>query len=434
MAKTAKLKLVESILRWMARAVLWRHRGTRIVAITGSIGKSSAKEAVFAVLSSQFQVRRSEKNYNNEIGLPLTVIGAKSGNRSFLGWLRVFLKWFWTVIGFSGYPEILILEMGVDRPGDMSHLLSFVRPEVGIVTNISASHLEFFKTLENIAREKGKLIQALPKEGLAILNNDDDLAVGMREKTQASVVTFGFGEFADIAASNTAPLYEKGIPLGITFKLSYEGSTLPLRLGGIIAPHLIYAALSAVAVGIHFKMNLVEIAAALKNFHSLPGRMSLLLGIKNSLLIDDTYNAAPLSTLAALEVLEGLEAKRKIAVLGDMLELGVETEIGHEKVAAQVFQMKTAKFLAVGERLIRAAKKVKPAGYSAENLLFFVDPLSAGRALQNLVQSGDVVLIKGSQGMRMEKIVEEVMAEPQRAGDFLCRQSAQWLKKPFIKP
>lgn len=430
---TKKLKILQSVLRLLAKAVLWR-RKPRIVGVTGSVGKSSAKEAIFAVLSSKFRVRRNEKNYNNEIGLPLTIIGAKSGGRSLLGWIKVFFRWLWALLGAEKYPEILILEMGVDRPGDMDYLLSFIRPETGVMTNISSSHIEYFKTLDNIAREKGKLIEALPKEGAAILNNDDDLVLGLREKAQAPVFTFGFGEFADVSASNVAPIYENNVPCGITFKLSYEGSILPMRLPGIIAPHLVYAALAAVAVGLQFKLHLVEIAEALKNFRSLPGRMGLVEGIKNSLIIDDSYNASPASTISALEVMENFEVQRKIAVLGDMLELGEESEEDHEKVAAKVFAMKADKFLAVGDRMAAAAGKMRPRGFSEENVLLFPDPESAGRALQNIIRPGDVVLVKGSQGMRMEKIVEEVMREPQKAGELLCRQSSEWLKKPFIKP
>lgn len=413
--------------------ILWR-RKPKIVGITGSIGKSSAKEAIFAVLSPKFNVRRNDKNYNNEIGLPLTVIGAKSGNRSILGWLRVFFEWLWVVLGIGKYPEILILEMGVDHPGDMDYLLNIIHPEAGVVTNISSSHLEFFKTLENTAREKGKLIRSLSKNGLAILNSDDDLALKMKEGAKAPVMTFGFGELAEISASNVAPVYEDGVPKGITFKLSYAGSTLPMRLPGIMAPHFIYAALSAVAVGIYFKMNLVEIAEGLKNFQSLPGRINLIAGTKNSLVIDDTYNASPDSTLSALKTLKELEVRRKIVVLGDMLELGDESETGHEKVTEEVFKMRVGKFLVVGDRMKKAAWKQKPNNYPKENVLFFSDPLSAGKTLQNIIESGDVILVKGSQGMRMEKVVEEVMREPQKVGDLLCRQTPEWSNKPFIKP
>jgi UDP-N-acetylmuramoyl-tripeptide--D-alanyl-D-alanine ligase len=434
MAKATKLKLLELILRLMAKTVLLRRRKVRIVGITGSIGKSSAKEAIFAVLCQKFNVRRNEKNYNNEIGLPLTIIGAKSGNRSIWGWLRVFLQWLWVVFGWGKYPEILILEMGVDHPKDMDYLLSFIRPEVGVVTNISSSHLEFFKTLENIAKEKGKLIEALPSDGLAVLNNDDDLVLGMKEEIEAPFSTFGFGEFAEVSASNAALVYEDGMLQGITFKLSYAGSILPMRLPGIIAPHLIYAALSAVAVGIYFKLNLVEIAEALTNFTSLSGRMKLVRGIKNSMLIDDTYNASPSSTLSALQVLEEISAERKIAVLGDMLELGEESEKGHEEVAQKVFAMKADKFLVVGDRMKKAAEKRRPNNYPEENILFFADPMNAGKALQSILHSGDVVLVKGSQGMRMEKVVEEVMNDPQKANELLCRQSPEWLNIPFVKP
>jgi len=433
MIKSKKLKILETILRWMAQVVLWKYH-PQIIGITGSIGKTSAKEAVFTVLSAKFWARKSEKNYNNEIGIPLTIIGAESGNSSLLKWLKVFFKWIFVILLPLDYPDVVILEMGVDHPGDMDYLLSFIKPNVGIVTNISSSHLEFFKTLENTAKEKGKLIEALPEDGLAILNNDDDLVLGMKERVKAPMSTYGFGEFAGISASNAAPAYKNGIPQGVTFKLSFEGSILPMRLPHIIAPHLVYAALAGVAAGIHFKMNLVDIATALKNFHAPSGRMNLLAGIKNTYLIDDTYNASATSTLSALQVLEDLQANRKIAVLGDMLELGEKSMEGHTRVADKVFAMPADKFLVVGDRMKEAVLKQKPVNYPKENVFFFASPLDAGKTLQNLMQPGDLILVKGSQGMRMEKVVEEVMQEPQKAESLLCRQSVEWSNIPFVKP
>lgn len=171
--KPKKIIWLENILRFMARVVLWKYK-PKIVGITGSVGKTSAKEAISLVLSTKFNVRKAEKNYNNEIGIPLTIIGAKSGEGSALGWLKVFLKWIFLIIFPSKYPEIVVLEMGIDRPGDMDYLLDFIPVDVGVLTDVSESHLEFFKTIDNIAKEKWKLIESVSNDGVIVVNFDND--------------------------------------------------------------------------------------------------------------------------------------------------------------------------------------------------------------------------------------------------------------------
>ncbi|KKU54700.1 MAG: UDP-N-acetylmuramoyl-tripeptide-D-alanyl-D-alanine ligase [Candidatus Moranbacteria bacterium GW2011_GWE1_49_15] len=432
--KSKKLKFLEKILRFMATAVLRRHKPL-VIGITGSVGKTSAKEAIFLVLSKKFPVRKNEKNYNNEVGIPLTIIGAESGGRSLLRWLGVFLKWAYVVAFHVKYPKIIIVELGIDRPGDMEYLTSFVKPSIGVVTNVSGSHLEFFGSLEKIAREKGRLVESLPQHGFAILNADDHNVLDMQRRTKSNVITYGFSEKASVRADMIVYNYDDNQrPEGISFKLDYDGNVIPVRLRHILAPHQIYSALAAIAIGTTFKINLIDATMALENFHSPQGRMNLIEGIKNTHVIDDTYNASPVSTLAALEVLDALGAKRKIAVLGDMLELGGEEEKGHRSVGAKVQEMDADIFVAVGKRMKKAVDEIKGAGFLEKKIFAFDDPESAGRKVQEIMREGDLVLVKGSQGMRMEKIVEEIMAEPLDAEKLLCRQSADWKKIKFNNP
>jgi UDP-N-acetylmuramoyl-tripeptide--D-alanyl-D-alanine ligase len=430
MAKSKKLQFLEKILRFMAIAVLKKYKPT-IIGITGSVGKTSAKEAIFLVLCSKFRVRKNEKNYNNEIGIPLTIIGTESGNRSLFKWLGVFLKWSVAVIFPQNYPEILVLEMGVDRPGDMKYLTKFIHPKIGVVTNISSSHLEFFKNIDHIAREKGILVDVLPEDGAAIINGDDKRAVAMKEKTKAEVITFGFGEQSKVMASDIIFSYQDQKLEGISFKLNYEEKVIPIRLRHVLARHHVYAVLAAVSVGIVFKINLVEISSALENFFPPSGRMNLIPGIKNCLIIDDTYNASPYSTTAALNVLSELKAPRKIAVLGDMLELGADTEKGHREVARKVLEIGADLFFAVGERMEFAIDEMRKIGYPLEKTFYFEDPVLAGKKLQQEIRENDLILIKGSQSIRMENAVEEIMAQPLHARELLCRQTKIWRKKPF---
>jgi UDP-N-acetylmuramoyl-tripeptide--D-alanyl-D-alanine ligase len=420
--KSKKLLMLEKILRLAAVAVLKRHK-PKIVAITGSMGKTSTKEAVFAVLSSKFDVRKSEKNYNNEIGIPLVIIGAESGGKNIFKWAWVFLKWLYDLVT-PFYPEILVFELGVDRPGDMKYFMSFIKPDVGIVTNVSLSHVEFFKTIENTAREKRILIESLGADGVAILNMDDELVLEMKKHTKAEVMTFGTDTEAVVNASNIIYNLENGKPEGISFKLNYEGKNMPIRMRNFFALHYVYAALAAISTGIVFKINLVDIAKSLETLKPAAGRLNLLEGINGSGIIDDTYNASPASTISALEVLAALPGKRKIAVLGDMLELGNETENGHREVAKRILDLKIDNFIAVGKRMEHAAGFLISSGF----------PVSAAEKVFRIIQKGDLVLVKGSQGMRMEKIVEKLIVDGSKAHELLCRQNSEWKKKEFANP
>jgi UDP-N-acetylmuramoyl-tripeptide--D-alanyl-D-alanine ligase len=433
--KSKKIVLLEKILKYFAAKALRKFK-PRVVGVTGSVGKTSTKEAIFSVLSSKFKVRKNEKNYNNEIGLPLTILGIESGGGSFWKWANVFLKAM-GVVFFSSrkrYPEILVLELGADRPGDIKYLVDFLKPEVGVVTIVGISHLEFFKDKKNIAKEKSYLVRALNKENMAVLNWDDEEVRAMAEKIKSKKISYGFSDGADIQASDIFFGYEKTKDLrgadiskikGISFKLSFEGTTLPVRLMRSVGRPQIYAVLAAAAAGIHFEMNLVEIAEALKDFQAPAGRLNLIDGIKNTVIIEDSYNSAPQSAIAALEVLEKINARRRVAALGDMLELGEETEAGHREVGRKVAEVADILF-AVGEKAKFIADEAEKDGLDKNKVFCYTNSLEAKIPIQKMLQEGDVVLIKGSQGARMERISEEIMRYPEDAEKLLPRQTAEW--------
>jgi UDP-N-acetylmuramoyl-tripeptide--D-alanyl-D-alanine ligase len=434
--KPKKLIYLEKVLRLMAVLVLKKYH-PRVIGITGSVGKTSAKDAVFTVLASRGNVRKNEKNYNNEVGLPLTIIGTETGGNSLAGWLKVFLKWSGLVVFPTKYPEFLVLEIAADRPGDVKYLVDFVKPELGVITDISGSHLEFFKTLEGITKEKGYLAKNVKENGAAILNIDNLQLKKLKNEIKTRVLTFGFSEEADVRATDVLYNYSENANngnrelVGLSFKLNYKGTSMPMRLNNILAEHSIYSALAGVAVGIEMGLNLVEIGKALENFSLPKGRMNLIRGIKNTILIDDSYNASPVSTAAALSVFKNIIAARKIAVLGDMLELGTNTEPGHREVARVFLASGGNIFIAVGRRMEAAIDELKKHNIDESRIFHFASPMDAGLKLQEIMREGDLILIKGSQGMRMEKIVEEVMAEPLRASELLCRQDEKWKKKPW---
>ncbi len=441
MEKSKKAKFLEITLRFMAVRVLKRHK-PKIVAITGSVGKTTTKDMTWKLLEKHFNVRRNIKNYNNEIGVPLTIIGAESGEKSFLKWLLVLLKWIGAMLTRE-YPKVLILEMGADKPGDIKYLTSFVPVDVGVITNIGISHLENFKTKKGVAIEKGHLAKSVPVNGLVVLNSDDDECQKIAPSLKTNVIKCGFNEGAMMLGSDVVYGYRlietrsgKKIKLlkGILFKLSYQGKIIPIKLKHALGYPQIYAAMSAFAVGEYFKLNKFEAAEALQDFVPPPGRMVLMSGIKNSAIIDDTYNSAPESVNACLATLEKIEAERKIVVLGDMLELGNEEESAHREIGRKIAEIAPDFFVAVGSRMRYAAEEYRKNTKNKDSIGCFDSPIEAMIFIQHTLKEGDVVLVKGSQGMRMEKIVEEIMRYPDKKEELLVRQDETWQRKEFIKP
>lgn len=426
-------KILEWKLRILAKWVLGVYK-PKVIGITGSVGKTSTKEAIYTVLSSKHRVWKNVKNYNNELGVPLSILGMESGRKNPFVWLWVFIRGLCMVLfRCAKYPEYLILEMGADSPGDIVYLTKLAPCSIGVVTAVGHVHTELFETIEKVVNEKQIIVSHLPKDGFAVLNVDDEYVMQMQEKVKASVVTFGFAEGADVRAKNFSistghsndPWVEQQIE-GISFKLVYNGSTAPVFLKGILARHQVYAALAAAAVGVSFDMNLADISAALRKYKSPLGRMKLLRGVKHTAIIDDTYNSSPMATVAALKVLDDLSVSgKKYAVFGDMLELGAYTKEGHRRtgmVAAEIADV----LITVGERSLDTAEAAKESGMSEDRVFHFGSTERAGKFIQERIKAGDIMLIKGSQGSHMERVVKELMAEPERANELIVRQTGEW--------
>jgi UDP-N-acetylmuramoyl-tripeptide--D-alanyl-D-alanine ligase len=314
----------------------------------------------------------------------------------------------------------------------MDYLLAIARPQLGIVTAVGniPVHVEFFSGPEGVAREKSKLVAQLPTTGFALLNADDPNVLKMANDTRGRVITYGFSEKADVRLLSFGNRPDNGSgEAGISFKISYNGKVVPLKIPNVLGKTAAYASAVGAAVGMIFGVNLVKISEELNKIETPPGRLRALSGIKGSFIIDDTYNASPLAMREALELLKSLKAKRKIAVLGDMLEIGKYTMDAHEEMgmlAAKSADMLLAvglrgKFIAEG-----ALKNKMP-----KNAVFTFDDIhDAGHFLQEKLKAGDTVLLKASQGVRLEKVVREIMAEPLRAKELLVRQNEEWLEKP----
>jgi UDP-N-acetylmuramoyl-tripeptide--D-alanyl-D-alanine ligase len=318
----------------------------------------------------------------------------------------------------------------------MEYLTSVADPIIGVVTRIGVSHLEYFGSIEAIEKEKGMLVEDLKPGGWAILNHDDERSKNIRQRSKVKVLTYGFKEGADLKASDLKFSFENSKEvdnlIGISFKLTYNGSTVPVYLPGVIGYGAIYAALSGAAVGVVHDINLVEISKALSEYTSPRGRMNIMDGVKRSLIIDDTYNSSPQSCLTALDWMAKINVKsgaRKLAVLGDMFELGSYSEEGHQEVGAYVFKSGVKKLFTVGERARDIARGAEEAGMSRDDIFNFDNADEAKKFIEKRIREGDLILVKGSQSMRMEKIVKEIMANPLQAEYLLVRQGPEWLEK-----
>lgn len=431
--KNVVKKIVVSILSFEASLVIRRYK-PKIVAVTGSVGKTSTKDSIFDVLSPSRHVRKSEKSFNSEIGVPLTILGCNNGWNNPFVWIWNILRGFSLVIFRHKFPEWLVLEVGADRPGDIKSLSTWLKPDVAVVTRFGKTpvHVEYFKNREELIQEKSHLVRALKRDGAAILNYDDEDVRAFGDYTESEKVYYGF-DGGVIKAGKYHVLTEKNgkgnFPTGIGFSVDYAGTPLAMELYGSLGKHHAYPILAALAVAYVQDLGPDEAQAALANHKPTLGRMHLIDGIKGSLIIDDTYNASPVATVEALHTLATLEkTKRKIAVLGDMMELGAHSAEAHKEIGN--LAAKSCDILvAVGIRSRWTAEYAMCAGMSEKNVYQFDDSEETGAFIQNMIEEGDVVLVKGSQSMRMEKTVKEIMLNPDQAGDLLVRQEEEWEKR-----
>jgi len=408
MNKQKLQQYLQITLRQLAIWIIWKYQ-PGIIGVTGSVGKTSTKEAIYAVLKKHRNTRKSSGNFNNEIGLPLTILGdwQEIGGRFF--WPKVIAMSLLRLIFRMKYPELLVLEYAADKPGDIKYLLDIARPQIGVVTTIGdiPVHVEFYSGPEAVAREKSKIIEALPSTSFAILNYDDEVVLDMKERTRAHIMTFGFNDGAQVQMINYEIRMDGEKPAGIGFKLNYGGSFVPIRLDGCFGKAQAYAAAAAASVGIAFGLNLVKISEALLEYSTPAGRGKIISGIKHSYILDDTYNASPLSVEAAIHTMEDWKAKRKVAVLGDMLELGKYTIEAHEGIGKFIpgnFDI----LVTVGSRAKFIGESAIAEGMNSKNIYNFDTAEEAAPEVQKLIRKGDLILVKGSHGVRLDKVVEEI--------------------------
>ncbi len=347
--------------------------GLQVVAITGSNGKTSTKDLTACVLGSRFQVTKTEGNFNNHLGVPITLLRAR------------------------GVDQFGVFEVGMNHPGEIAPLAEMVAPDVAIITNIGTAHIEFMKTREAIALEKGMLAEALPPSGTVILPADDEFSPALARRTKADAVFAGIGK-GDVQACDLRPHFG-----GVRFTLCADGHRVEAELP-VPGIHMVSNALLAVAAGRVFGISLEDCAAGLRNLRLTKGRLEQKI-IRGIHILDDTYNANPDSMAAALRTLASMPAAgRRIAVLGRMGELGVESERGHRSVGEVAVREAVDCLVGVGEEAKWITETAWRGGIN--KVLHFDTVEDAVPALRELARIGDVVLVKGSRSAKMERIVE----------------------------
>ncbi len=409
----------------------------RIVAVTGSVGKTSTKDAIYSVIARGAYVRRSEKSFNSEIGIPLTILGCPNAWGNPLRWLMNFVDGLTLILFPSRYPQWLVLEVGADRPGDIRSLAGWLPVDVAVITRLPEVpvHVEFFDSPEAVMEEKAAIIDALKPGGALVLFGDDERTNMLQHRLpapDARVLLFGFNDECDVRGEEISILKEEGesqMPVGMSARINIAGTSIPLEVAGAVGAHAFLPTLGAAAVGHALGKDPEQILEGLKDYEPPPGRMRLLPGLKGSVIIDDTYNASPAATIAALDTFAFLAPKgRKIAAIGDMLELGRHSVEEHRKIGERVARTCDV-LLTVGFRARDIAQGALDSGMPDSAIFQYEDSQKAGKELEDLLRPGDCVLVKGSQSIRMERAVEEIMLEPERAEELLVRQDEEWRRR-----
>lgn len=465
-------KIIATILEIESRLIIKKYKPF-IVTVTGSVGKTSAKDAIYSVLAhgdvnagTEKAVRRSEKSFNSEFGVPLTVLGRGNAWSSLLGWIGIILAGLELIFFRSEYPATLILEVGADHPGDIKRIARWLSPNIAVVTRIGEVpvHIEFFPSREALVEEKLSLAKVATGTLILPADEPDILAVqkGVNGAQDKPTLTYGINTSADVSATDVEIIIERDIlnnamPVGISFKINHAGASVLVTLRGVIGMQHVHPILVAAAVGLARGMTLSAIVEACQANVPPPGRMKLLPGLKGTVIIDDTYNASPDAVREALATIARLHEGRKVVVLGDMMELGKFSPEEHRKVgslAAKILASQEAEQMAggvggtvssgvatvgdgmthsllvtVGQRAKMIAEGAVSAGFPEAFIHSFNTSDEAADEIADMVMTGDIVLIKGSQSPRLERITKVLLDDPARAFELLVRQDAEWLAK-----
>ncbi len=424
-----KNKILQKILKLLTKGIIKKYN-PKIIGITGSVGKTSTKDALYQALKDSYRVRKSAGNLNTELGAPLAFIGYSNSPTKNNEWLKIILKGVKEIIiKNKNYPKIIISELAADKPGDIKYLTNFIQPDIGIVTAIGEIpvHIEFYKNSMQVAEEKSHVLLSIKNNGLAVINRDDPHYQTLNKAVVSNTIkakTFGFKNKADVQILDYKILENEESQI----LLRHKNKDHTVILKNCYGESFAYICSSVFAVCVSLKISPKKIIKSLQNLKPSLGRLYKIEGINNSIILDSSYNAAPLSMKSSLETLDKFPGKRKLAVIGDMLELGKFSEKEHQKIGE--IAAKTCDYLFfVGEKREILKNSALKAGLQKDKIFTFKKSNEVTKILKKIITSGDVILIKGSQGVRTERVVYEIMKNKEQAGSLLVRQTNYWKNK-----
>lgn len=430
--KTFLRNMVAKLLAGCARGVIRKYR-PKIIMVTGSVGKTSTKDAIAAVLDSRYYIRASEKSYNSEFGVPLTILGASNPWSNFPAWLNVFGEALALLVLPNHYPKILVLEVGADSPGDLKRILKIATPDVVVVTRLPEMpvHVEAYATPAEVREEEFTPAYALAPGAPLIVCADDEFARALAGPLAVNITTYGVSPDASVRIGSDGPRMENGEVVGMEGKMLIDGEEHCIPVYGALGHPQLLAPAAAIAVGRVLGMTVPEVLKGLKGYVPPAGRGRLIPGKNGSTILDDSYNASPSAVQEALSSLQIIcsvqPGSRRIAVLGDMLELGRYSKEEHERVG-EYAKEKCDVLVTVGSRSRATAEAAELAGMSPDYIHAFTTSLEASAFLKDFVQEKDIVLIKGSQSIRMERVAE-VLIRNSEDRKLLVRQDREWKRR-----
>ena len=430
MKKFLKL-IVSGILAILAHAVVRRYK-PNIVMVSGSVGKTSTKDAVAEVLATRFFVRKSDKSFNSEFGVPFTIFGVDNPWGNPLAWVSVIKNALALLILPNHYPNMLVLEVGSGKPGDIEQILGIATPDAVVITRLPEIpvHVEAYSSPDAVREEEFSPALALHNGAPLIISADDSYALDRAVRVSTRIISYGVSDDAYVRVTDADFYKKEGRVAGMQANVVVNGEKGSLVVKGSVGATQLLPVAAAIATASAFNITLTEAIETLDSYEPPPGRGHLLKGKEGSIIIDDSYNSSPVAVEEALVTLKSFPLPvgrhgmppRRIAVLGDMLELGRYSVLEHKRISA-IASDSADIIVAVG---IRARSFISEPG-NAE-VMTFDNSNSAALAIPELIREGDVVLVKGSQSIRTERIVEALLADPADSSK-LVRQEREWKKR-----
>ncbi|TRZ82467.1 hypothetical protein D4R86_01670 [bacterium] len=426
-------KIIRFWLRFFSRWYIIKYHPI-VIGITGNTGKTSTKEAIYRILKQKrICLRKTPKNLNTDIGVPLAILGLDDARRNIIKWLHNFSKALLLIIHDKQPPQYLILELAADRPGEIKYFTRFLPINIGVVTAIGKDpvHLEFFPNRDRLIDEKAWLVRGIQNKGTAILNKDDQDIIAMKEliKNGVTILSYGKTSKSDLLVLKHKSFLAKDTKFYTEVKFKFQSQIYHLKLPNTISNNSFYSTMPALLCGFILGVSIKDGIKALEQEAFLPpGRMKIIKGLKETTIIDDTYNASPLSYHNALASIANININKgkKILIMGDMAELGKKSLDIHKEILKKALNSADI-IICLGKQMTSALSSINLTKSDFVNIA--KDHQEAIGIAKQVVRKGDIILVKGAQVMRMEKIVKALMKSPEQAQKLLVRQEKYWINQ-----